>query len=99
VTYFGQMKNSTLWGRISLYGGLSFQHRVQAIAADIMALGAINAEENGMPPFALIHDQGLALRYNGKTAEDFSKALGKLPSWATGLPLKVEASTCRWYKK
>lgn len=72
---------------------------VQAIAADIMAHGAIVAEQRGMPPFALIHDQGLALRENGHTAEEFAAALADLPVWAKGLPIRVAAHQCDFYSK
>lgn len=99
ITYWGQLPMSTQWGRIKLHGSLLFQHEVQAIAADIMAHGAICAEKAGMPPFALIHDQGLSLRENGRTAEDYAKALGTLPPWAKGLPLKVEAKVANFYSK
>lgn len=99
ITYFGQIPPSTRWGRVSLHGSLIFQNLVQAIAVDVMAYGAIQAEKQGMPIYALIHDQGLAERLNGKTAEDFSAALSSLPPWAKGLPLKVESKICKYYSK
>lgn len=71
----------------------------QATAADFMAHGAITAEQRGMEPFMLVHDQALALRRPGKTPEDFEAALGDLPPWAVGMPLKVEAKQCPYYKK
>lgn len=99
ITYWGQIPMSTQWGRIKLYGAKIFENEVQAIAADVMAHGALTAEKRGMMPFALIHDQGLALRQNGKTAAEFAAALGELPPWAKGLPLKVEAKVTEFYSK
>jgi DNA polymerase len=99
ITYWGQLPMSTQWGRIKLYGAKIFENACQGIAADVMAHGAITAEKRGMMPFALIHDQGLALCRNGETGEDFARALGDLPSWARGLPLKVEAKRVKWYSK
>lgn len=98
ISYWGEIKPN-VWGRVKLHGAKAFENEVQAIAADVMAHGAINAERLGMAPFALIHDQALALRENGHTAEDFAAALADLPKWATGLPVKVEAKICNYYAK
>ena len=70
-----------------------------AIAADIMAYGSRMAESRWMLPFALIHDQGLALKLIGQTPDGFSQALATLPPWAHGLPLKVETKTAPYYSK
>ena len=99
VTYWGQLPGTVNWGRVKLYGGKLVENEVQATAADFMAHGAITAEQRGMEPFMLVHDQALALRKNGRTPADFEAALGHLPSWAAGMPLKVEAKLCPYYKK
>ena len=99
VTYWGQIPLSTQWGRINIYGAKLFENICQAIAADIMAHGSRTAESRWMLPFALIHDQGLALKLSGQTAEGFSDALATLPSWAKGLPLKVETKIAPYYSK
>lgn len=99
VTYWGQIPLSTLWGRINIYGAKLFENICQAIAADVMAHGSRTAESRWMLPFALIHDQGLALKLSGQTAEGFSDALATLPSWAKGLPLKVETKIAPYYSK
>lgn len=99
ISYWGQLFQSTQWGDVKLHGSKAFENEVQAIAADVMAYGAIQAERRGMPPFALIHDQALALRDKGQTAEEFAEALGTLPPWAKGLPIKVEAKICPYYAK
>lgn len=99
VTYYGQLFGSTQWGRIKLYGGKLAENLTQAVAADFMAHGAKTAEARGMPPFALIHDQALALRDKGQTPEEFAAALGDLPAWAKGFPMKVECRICEYYSK
>jgi DNA polymerase len=99
VTYWGQIPLSTQWGRINIYGAKLFENICQAIAADIMAHGSRTAESKWMLPFALIHDQGLAIKLSGQTAEGFSEALATLPSWAHGLPLKVETKIAPYYSK
>lgn len=98
VTYWGQLPNSTQWGRVKLYGSLAFQNEVQAIAADCIAHGAMTAEGLGMLPFMLIHDQGLAER-GGHTADEYAAALSDLPEWAAGLPLKSETHVTEYYRK
>ena len=99
VSYWGQIPATTQWGRIRLWGSKAFENEVQGIAADFMAHGAITAEKRGMPPFMLVHDQGLALRMNGQSAEDFEHALADLPSWAKGFPMRVECKTAKYYRK
>jgi DNA polymerase len=99
ITYWGQLPLSTTWGSCKLYGGKLFENFCQGTAADFMAYGAIEAERLGMPSFALIHDQGLAIQEEGKTPEMFAAALATLPPWATGMPLKVEAHLCDYYTK
>jgi DNA polymerase len=99
ITYWGQLPMSATWGRVKLHGSLGFQNEVQAIAADFMAHGAITAESRGMPPFMLVHDQGVTLRNKSQTAEMFAAALADLPSWATGFPMKVEAKIHPWFRK
>lgn len=98
LTYWGQLPMTQQWGRIKLYGGKLAENASQAIAADIMSHGARVAESRGMAPFALIHDQGLALRA-GHSAEEFAAALADLPEWAKGLPLKAEAKVTPFYSK
>jgi DNA polymerase bacteriophage-type len=99
ITYWGAVAASTQWGRVKMYGAKMFENICQAIAADVMAHGAINAESKGMMPFALIHDQGLAIQDRGQKPEDFAQALSKVPPWATGLPLRVEAKLVPYYSK
>lgn len=98
VTYWGEIR-PRYWGRIKIYGGKFAENETQATAADFMAHGSIVAERRGMEPFMLVHDQGLALRTAGQTAEDFERALGDLPAWAKGFPMKVEAKIAPYYRK
>lgn len=99
ITYWGQIPMSAQWGRVKIYGGKFAENITQATAADFMAHGAIVAESRGMAPFMLVHDQGLALRTNHQTPEEYEAALGDLPPWAKGFPMKVEAKIAPWYRK
>lgn len=100
VVYWGEVK-SGVWGWVKLYGGKLAENETQATAADIMGYGGLEAERQGMPPFMLVHDQALALVTDPArhTPEAFEKALGTLPPWAEGLPLKVEAKITEYYRK
>jgi len=99
LTYWGQIPGSVNYGRIKLYGGKIAENITQAIAADVMSYGARQTERQWMLPFALIHDQALAVRLGNQTAEDFAASLASLPPWAEGLPLKVEAKITPYYTK
>lgn len=98
-TYYGQIPMSQQWGQIKLYGAKLFENICQAVAADLMSYGAQKAEERWMAPFALIHDQALAIQLEGQTADQFAAALQELPPWAAGLPLKAEAKSVNYYSK
>jgi DNA polymerase bacteriophage-type len=98
LTYWGQLFGSVNYGRIKLYGGKLAENICQATAADVMSRGARVAEARGMMPFALIHDQALAL-CEGRSPGEFSDALTDLPDWARGLPLKAEAKITPFYSK
>lgn len=98
VTYWGEIRPN-FYGRVRLWGSKVFENEVQGIAADFMAHGAIVAEMRGMLCFMLVHDQGLALRTRNQTPQEYEAALGDLPSWAKGFPMRVEAHVNRYFKK
>lgn len=98
-TYLGQIPMSQQWGRIKLYGAKAFENICQAVAADLMSYGARKAEEQWMIPFALIHDQALAMNDGDRSPGEFASALQQLPPWANGLPLKAEAKLADYYSK
>lgn len=99
ITYSGQLPGTTSWGRIKLYGAKAFENICQAVAADLMSNGAREAEKRWMLPFALIHDQAMAIHSDGQTPDQFASALQSLPPWATGFPLKAEAKLTPYYAK
>lgn len=98
ATYWGNIQGN-VWGRVKLYGGKLAENFSQAVAADFMAHGAITAESRGMAPFMLVHDQGLALRTGKQTTEEYEAALGDLPVWAKGFPMRVEAKIAPYFRK
>lgn len=98
IKFFGHIIGQT-WGDVDTYGGKLVENITQAVAADIMCQGAYNAEENGFPIMALIHDQALSYTAPGLTAEQFVDRLTCMPAWADGLPLAAEGGEVPFYKK
>jgi len=99
ITYFGKMQGKANFSRVKLYGGKLAENLTQAVAADIMAHGLINAQERGFDVFMLVHDQAVAIKKEGQTPEQFAQALTQLPEWAEGLPLTAEANEVISYNK
>ena len=101
ITFFGQIPMKAMWGRVATYGGSLVENATQAIAADFMAHGAINASRAGYKIVALIHDEALS-EYDplaGQTADHFVQCLTKLPAWAEGMPLAAEGGVVEFYQK
>lgn len=100
ITYFGQLPNSTKWGRCETYGGKITENIVQAISADIMVHGGMVAIENGHEVCMMVHDEAVKLTH-GKDprVEDFIRCLTTLPEWAEGLPLVAEGKVLDFYSK
>lgn len=98
ITFFGNVKGTT-WGDVSTWGGTFLENACQAVTADVLNTGSHNCENAGYPIMTLIHDQALAYRTNGQTAEEFVRLLTKLPPWAKGLPIEAEGALVPFYKK
>jgi DNA polymerase len=101
ITFFGQIPMKAMWGRVATYGGSLVENATQAIAADFMAHGAINASRAGYKIVALIHDEALS-EYDplaGQSADHFVQCLTKLPPWAEGMPLAAEGGVVEFYLK
>lgn len=99
ITYWGQIPMKAAWGRNSLYGGKVLENLCQAIAADVMAIGADNARQAGYEIVSLIHDEALAHSKHGQTIEQFIELLTDMPPWADGLPLKAAGGVIPFYRK
>lgn len=98
VSFYGNILG-TKWGTVDTYGGKIVENLTQAVAADIMANGAHNAERAGYQIATLIHDQALAYYQPGQTVEEFVRLLTTLPDWADGLPIEAEGAVVPFYKK
>lgn len=99
VTFWGQLKGKTTWGRIPLSSNVACENVVQATAADFMAHGAVNCSKHGYRINALIHDEALSHYDKGQSIEEFTSLLTTLPDWAKGFPLRAEGEVVPYYKK
>ena len=100
ITYYGKPDSQKVqWGRVGTYSGKLVENATQAVAADCMVNGFVNADREGMMPFMLVHDQALALATPGSSPERYSEALCRPLPWMDGLPLVAETNTIDYYKK
>lgn len=99
IEFFGAFGTAKNFGKADTYGGKLVENITQAVAADIMANGAHNAENAGYEIATLIHDQALAYYQEWQTPEEFVDLLTRLPAWADGLPIEAEGGLVPFYKK
>jgi DNA polymerase len=99
IFFYGKIGQTQNWGDVTMWGGTLVENATQAVAADIMANGAHNAENAGYEIATLIHDQAIAYHKPGQTPEEFVELLTDLPAWADGLPIAAEGALVPFYKK
>ena len=103
ITFWGQLEGKTMWGRVKTYGGKLVENITQAVAADLMSNGAINAQRTGIQIATMIHDQCLAYCRDADEAPKMlallEKCLTTLPKWAEGFPVAVDGKITPYYRK
>lgn len=88
------------WVEVHTWGGTLTENVVQAVARDLMTEAMPRAEEKSYELLFTVHDELLAERDKGKGSEkEFEDLMSVPPTWAEGLPVKVEASVGLRYKK
>lgn len=86
--------------REDTYGGKLTENTVQAIARDVCATGALNAEAAGYPLIGLVHDELITLPpLDFGTPEGLCTEMCRLPAWITDLPVEAEGGTMDRYGK
>ena len=101
VTYAGQLKQSTKWGRVTTHGGVFTENACQAVAGDFLTHGTMLAEKKGYEPCFVVHDQ-LITHFNpdkGDTVDGLVSELCQLPSWAPNFPLNAVGNLTDFYTK
>lgn len=76
------------WVRTDTYGGRLVENAVQAIARDIMAIGALNCSERGYALRLMVHDEAISEVPEGQgSISEYERLLCVLPEWAEGCPI------------
>jgi DNA polymerase len=100
ITFWGQLRGTAAWGRVSTYAGSLFQSSVQASSRDIMQHGCITAQDRGYRIFSIIHDEVLSHNDHADGLAGLEAALCCHPAWlAEDFPLEVSGSVCDHYTK
>jgi DNA polymerase len=86
--------------REDTYGGKIVENIVQAIARDIMAVGALNADRAGYDVRMLVHDEIVTLvdQYFG-SHQELCTLMCQQEAWITDLPIEAEGATMIRYGK
>lgn len=90
------------WRPQKSWGGILVENVVQAVARDIMAEAMLRISAFSAWEIVLsVHDELVAERQLNSqvTEKDFITLMETLPSWAEGLPIKVEGWTGPRYRK
>lgn len=99
LEYLGVISPSKVFGRIHTWGGKLTENAVQGVARDCLyeSLCALE-EEKIREPVLAVHDE--VVNENKKPdVPSFLNTMGRVPSWAPGLPVKVEGWAERRYRK
>ncbi|RUP22333.1 hypothetical protein [Methylobacterium sp.] len=100
VTCLGVDSQTRRLVRYALYGGLTFENIVQAIALDLLDNGIEIAERAGYPVVGHVHDEIITEVPRGwGDLAWFEKAICELPGWARGLPLTAGGWRGKRYRK
>lgn len=83
--------------RSSLYGGREMENVVQGLTRDLLCDGMVRAEDEGRRPCMHVHDE---LVCESDDAAGLAESMSRVPEWADGFPLMVEAfCSDRYFKK
>lgn len=91
------------WVRRSTYGGSQCENNVQKVARDLLVAAMIRLEEI-FPVCLHVHDELVSavdknIRRRYDAIKEFENIVAKLPKWADGIPMAVDAFTCERYRK
>ena len=99
LTYWGQVRGKTMWGRCGLFGALLMQNFTEGIGADLLNNGIIKSEAKGYKVASLIHDQILAYKREGQTIDELVECMTDVPDWTEGLPVAADGQVQKYYTK
>jgi len=99
LTYWGQIRGKSIWGRCGLFGGLLLQNFTEGVGADLLNNGIIQSEAKGYAVASLIHDQILAYKREDQTIEELVGCMTDVPAWTEGLPVAADGKVQPYYTK
>jgi DNA polymerase len=88
--YWGVDSMTKRWVFSKSWGGELTENVVQATARDCMAETLYPLENRNLLPVLTVHDEILSEVETRESKQTFDSLLGKNPSWAKDLPIKVE---------
>lgn len=89
--YWAVNSQTKKFERVHTYGGSLIENICQAISADVMRNGIVNAVNDGFQYAFEVHDELVCeAKKDTKTVDDYIACLTTLPEWAKGLPVKAE---------
>ena len=99
LSYWGQIRGKSIWGRCTIYGGMWMQNFTEGVGADLLNNGIIKSEGAGYQVASLIHDQILSYKRKGQTIEDLVGRMTDVPDWTDGLPVAADGQVQPYYTK
>lgn len=100
ISFYGKLRDSGKWGRVGTWGSRLFENAVQAIGADLLNRGCVEAERRGFPITMIVHDQAICETSVAKgSLEEFVEALCTKDPWAESFPLEASGVTTPYYLK
>ena len=87
--------NSSGWARIGIYGGMWMENIVQGICRDLLTDAMLTLEAAGFSLVLHVHDDANAEEERDR-AEEMTRIMGRVPSWAKGFPVAI---TCHVMKR
>ena len=100
ISFYGKHQKTGHWGRVHTWSSRLFENAVQAIGADLLNRGCIEAERRGYPIMMIVHDQALCeSSMSSGGLEGFLKALCTKDEWASDFPLSASGAEHPFYLK
>jgi DNA polymerase len=85
-----------------VYGGLLVENAVQALCRDLLADSLVRCERAGLRPVLHVHDELVCAPNKQGAKEGFAeqrRIMSDAPSWADGLPVRLDGFTAERYRK
>jgi DNA polymerase len=88
--------------REHVYGGLLVENAVQALCRDLLADALVRSEDAGLDPVLHVHDElvcEVTLGLGAEALEEMREIMSTPPSWARGLPIRLDGFHWVRYRK